>query len=121
MFSDTTMKLPRLPGFVGFTKPPFAVNDDQVKEFEEKFNQSRFTKGLVLNKMNAKLLDLSDPKQMEEYLELRQTIFNGNQLGTHLPIAADRQFVPEKGTWLVYLEWAEISMETIEHQSAGEA
>lgn len=121
MFDEPTIKLPRLPGFVGFTKPPFAVNDDQVKEFEEKFNQARFTKGLVLNKVNARLLDLSNPEQMTEYLSLRQDIFNGNQSGTHLPIAAERQFIPEKGTWLVYLEWAEISMETIEHQVAGES
>lgn len=105
----------RMPGFVGFSAPPFAVNNDQVKEFEEKFQQAKFRKGLILKKVGAKIFDLSQPAEMSEYLTLRQDLFNGNQAGTHLEVFFDRRFVPEKGTWMAFVEWAEIALEAIEN------
>lgn len=116
---EIPVTIPGLAQIPGFSRKPFAVNNDQVKEFEEKYAQARFRKGLILEKVDARVLDLSKSDDRAEYLRLRREIFEGEQSGTRVMNALDRQF--HNGTWLVYLEWGEINMETIANPVAAEA
>jgi len=58
----------------------------------------------------SKILDLQDKADSETYTKLMQTLINGIANKTHILFGNDKQFLADKGTWLVHIEWGEFEL-----------
>jgi hypothetical protein len=87
---------------------PFRAPENAPLLREEEFEQ----KVKRVGDSFVRVFDMADAQQQKDYQEILDRIVNGRGQVIHV----DRQFDEKKGTWVVYIEWAEYFMELPEQQ-----
>lgn len=66
----------------------------------------------------TKIYDLGSPADLAAYNSDMTTLIAGLTARTHVLFNKDRQFVPDRATWLVSMEWGEYVLEDIVNERA---